>query len=225
MAVFKLRLFEDVLPGNNQPIFLPALNRVLYIVEGNITIENLTGSRYQPAETAWLGAGDIAMVPGNTSARVWRWELAPPTLEWDGYLRSAPGAKSECKLDKEIQLGSDSQWLMRCDRVEFPKGGIAYTHVHQGPGIRCCLKGEITIEAGGHTTKYGPGQAWLEHGYEPVLAPTTDREETAFVRCFILPRGVKGRSSIRYVHPEDAAKPKPQKYQIFGEQFIDLPCS
>ena len=27
-------------------------------------------------------------------------------------------------------------WLVRCDRVDFPPGGIAYTHTHPGPGLR-----------------------------------------------------------------------------------------
>ena len=227
MATCQFRLFEDVLPGNNQPVFLSSCNRALYIVEGDIMVETPTGCEHRQAGTAWLGADDIVMVPGRSGARVWRWELVPPNPESDGRLRSAPGATSQCKLQSEVQLDRQAGWLMRCDRVEFPKGGIAYTHVHQGPGIRCCLKGEITIEAAGHSAKYGPGEAWLELGYEPVLAPTTDREETAFVRCFILPRGVKNRSSIRYVYPEDAAKPKPQVYEIFAERFIELPhgCS
>ena len=224
MAQLLFRLFEDVLPGNNQPVFLTSLNRALYIVEGDITVETPTGCQYHSAQTAWVGAEDIAMVPGRSGARILRWELLLLNPEWDGRLRSAPGCKSELKLQSDLQLDCNTGWLMRCDRVEFPKGGIAYTHVHQGPGIRCCLKGEIAIEAAGHTAKYGPGQAWLELGYDPVLAPTTEREETGFVRCFLLPRGVKNRSSIRYVYPEDAAKPKPQMYQIYAEKFIELPC-
>ena len=224
MAQLLFRLLEDVLPPNAQPVFLPALNRTLYVVEGDMMVETSTGCEHHSAQTAWVGADDVAMVPGRSGARVLRWELLLPSPDWDGRLRSAPGSASELKLQSELQLDCNTSWLMRCDRVEFPKGGIAHTHVHQGPGIRCCLRGEITIEAAGHTAKYGPGEAWLELGYEPVLAPTTEREETGFVRCFLLPRGVKNRSSIRYVRPEDAAKPKPQMYQIYAEQFIELPC-
>ena len=112
--------------------------------------------------------------------------------------------------------------ILRCDRVSFPKGGIAYTHVHQGPGIRYCLEGRIRIETEGHSHSYGPGEAWFEIGHEPVLAPTSDEMETSFVRCFILPRSCKGRSSIRYVRPEDATKPKTQRYRVLGERFIEL---
>ncbi|HUH84295.1 MAG TPA: cupin domain-containing protein, partial [Stellaceae bacterium] len=114
-------------------------------------------------------------------------------------------------------------WLIRCDRVGFPKGGVAYVHVHQGPGIRYCLEGAIEIESDGRTHRYGPGEAWFEEGSVPVLAPTSKEAETSFVRCFVLPRGCKGRSSIRYVRPEDAAKPKPQRYKVLAERFIALP--
>ena len=105
----------------------------------------------------------------------------------------------------------------------FPKSGIAYTHVHQGPGIRYCLEGAIEIESEGAKHRYGPGEAWFEAGSSPVLAPTSAEAETSFVRCFLLPRGCKGRSSIRYVRAEDASKPKAQRYKVLGERFIALP--
>jgi hypothetical protein len=57
-----------------------------------------------------------------------------------------------------------------------------------------------------------------------VLAPTSEEVETTFVRCFVLPRACKGRSSIRYVLKEDAARPKTQRYRVLGERFIALPA-
>jgi len=36
----------------------------------------------------------------------------------------------------------------------------------------------------------------------------------------ILPRELKGKSSIRYVRPEDKAQPKTQRYQVFCDEFI-----
>jgi hypothetical protein len=74
----------------------------------------------------------------------------------------------------------------------------------------------------GHRHVHGPGEAWFELGHAPVLAPTTEATSTTFIRCFILPRACRGRSSIRIVRPEDAGKPNTQKYHVFGERFIDL---
>lgn len=216
-----LRLFEDRLPGGGDPVYVPALDRALYVIEGEVTVEWSAGCCHQAAGSGWLGDAAIGIVPGAAGARLARWELAAPTAG-DGALRAAPHVRSEAKLVQEIEIDADFGWLMRCDRVSFPKGGVAYTHVHQGPGIRYCLEGRITIETEGRRHSYGPNEAWFEIGHAPVLAPTSEETETTFVRCFVLPRACKGRSSIRYVLREDAAKPKTQRYRVLGERFIDL---
>lgn len=224
MTACVLRLFEDAIPPSYSPIYLPAATRAIYVIDGDVTVEDATGAQLQRKDTAFVGSGEATLLAGAAGAKLYRWELvespAPP-----GKLRSAPFCSSTEKLAADIELDARIQWLMRCDRVGFPKGGIAYTHVHQGPGVRCVLQGEIRIEVPGHPTHaYGPGQAWLELGHEPVLAPTTDREETEFARCFILPRACRGKSSIRYVKQEDIARPKPQRYAVLAERFIDLPA-
>ena len=111
---------------------------------------------------------------------------------------------------------------MRCDRVDFPPGGIAYTHTHRGPGIRCLLTGEIRVEVKGASHTVTPGEPWFEAGPDPVLAFASERVPTAFARVMILPRELKGKSSIRYVKAEDQDKPKTQRYQVFCDEFIDL---
>ncbi len=223
MNRFLFRLIEDVLPPSFAPIYLPAATRALYVVEGSVTVEFEQGSAHHDRDSAWIGSEAIAGVAGPQGARLWRWELVGADTASDGLLSASPGARSTLKLGAPITLDPAQNWLIRCDRVSFPPGGVALTHVHQGPGIRCCLTGEITIEAGSERSVHGPGEAWLELGHEPVLAPTTEREATSFVRCFVLPRACKGRSSIRYVFPEDAAKPKSQSYRVYGERYFELP--
>ena len=108
----------------------------------------------------------------------------------------------------------------RCDRVGFPPGGEALTHVHQGPGIRCLLAGSIRIDSEGASHSFAPGEAWFEAGPQPVYAAASRETPSAFARVMILPRSCHGKSSIRYVRPEDADKPKSQTYQIFADEFI-----
>ena len=225
MAQVMLRVVEDRLPGGADPVYLPRLNRALYVADGEVAVETATACAHQAAGSAWLGDSEAALVAGAGGARLLRWELALAKGGDDGRLRAAPKCSSEQKLSAALDLPAGFQWLMRCDTVGFPKGGIAYTHVHQGPGIRVCLEGEITIETDGTTYRHGPGDAWFEAGPAPVLAPTSQEVETSFVRCFVLPRGCKGKSSIRYVRPEDAAKPKAQRYRILAERFIELPVN
>jgi quercetin dioxygenase-like cupin family protein len=121
-----------------------------------------------------------------------------------------------------LELDSGEEWLMRCDRVDFPPGGVAYLHTHQGPGIRCLLNGQLTVETGGRSIVVRPFETWFESGPEPVYAAASDSVPTAFVRVMVLPRRLLGQSSIRYVNPEDADKPKPQRYTVFVDQPIEL---
>ena len=123
-------------------------------------------------------------------------------------------------LSREVELDPSTNWLLRCDRVDFEPGGIAYRHTHPGPGIRYLLFGEITIDSEGERRTYGPGQAWFERGPDPVLAVTAADEASAFVRVMALPVEWAGKRTIRYVDPADADKPKTQRATVFSEQPV-----
>ena len=140
----------------------------------------------------------------SVGGRALVWELAP----------GADGAA----LSADVDLGP-GEWLIRCDRVDFPPGGIAYRHTHPGPGIRCLLHGSIRIESGGLAREYGAFEPWFESGPEPVLAVASETEDTAFVRVMLLPREWEGKRTIRYVDPADEEKPKLQRATV----FFDVP--
>lgn len=132
------------------------------------------------------------------------------------------GARDEgAALAAEVELETDTEWLMRCDRVDFPPGGVAHLHTHPGPGIRRLLFGELTIEAGDSTHTYGPGEAWFERADYPVLATASTSDNTAFVRVLLLPREWAGQRTIRYVDPADEDRPKLQRAAILLEQPIE----
>jgi quercetin dioxygenase-like cupin family protein len=114
------------------------------------------------------------------------------------------------------------EYLLRCDRVDFPPGGEAFLHTHQGPGIRVLLFGSIRIETQGATHEYGPGEPWFETGPDPVYAATHADEPSAFVRCMVLPRAIQGSPSIRYVRDEDRERPKSQRYTVFLDEPVTL---
>lgn len=120
-----------------------------------------------------------------------------------------------------VRLDEPEGHVLRCDRVDFPPGGVAYLHTHQGPGIRVLLHGRIRIETEGTATEHRPLQAWFERGPEPVFAAASETEPTAFVRCMVLPRRLLGQSSIRYVRSGDAEKPKSQHYTVFVDEPVE----
>jgi quercetin dioxygenase-like cupin family protein len=133
-----------------------------------------------------------------------------------------PAPSGDALLSAPIDLDPGEQRLIRCDRVDFPPGGVAYLHTHQGPGIRVLLHGSIRIDTSGRSHHYGPLEAWFEPGPEPVFAAASESEPTAFVRCMVLPARLRGKSSISYVRAEDAEKPKPQTYTVFVDEPLNV---
>jgi quercetin dioxygenase-like cupin family protein len=112
-------------------------------------------------------------------------------------------------------------WVLRCDRVDFPPGSVAYRHTHPGPGIRVLLRGRIRIETAGEAREYGPFESWHESGPEPVLAVASETEETGFVRVMLLPADWAGRRTIRYVDAADEERPKLQRATILLEHPVE----
>jgi quercetin dioxygenase-like cupin family protein len=110
--------------------------------------------------------------------------------------------------------------LLRCDRVDFPPGGVAYLHTHPGPGLRVLLTGRIRIETQGASHEYAPFEWWYETGPDPVFAAASEAEPTAFVRVLVLPVEWEGKRTISYVDPADADKPKTQSARIYLEHRL-----
>ena len=124
-------------------------------------------------------------------------------------------------LAVEVSVPSGTH-LLRCDRIDFPPGGIAYTHTHPGPGIRCQLLGELTVFSGGVTGTYRPMEPWFESGPDPVYAEASGDGPAAFVRALLLPVEWAGKRTIKYLDPNDAERPKLQKATVFGEIEIEI---
>jgi len=196
-----LALYEDVLaPGARRE--LAGCNRVLYVASGEAS-----GVR---ADQAWLGADDVTVEAGDEGATVLRWELT----DWE-----PEGAKLAAHLD----LDPWAEHLVRCDRVDFPPGGIAYRHTHPGAGIRCLLSGSIRIQgANGADETYGPFDAWFEAAGHAVLATASESEPTAFVRVMVLTREWEGKRTIQYLDPADEERPKLQRATILLEAPVQL---
>jgi hypothetical protein len=213
---FELRLWEDRLgAGATAAAPVGLANRILYGVEGDATV---SGQALRP-NTACHSVGPLTIAAGESGARLWRWELMP------GQRASALVAGtpvSRLVFVQPIDLDPGRRYLIRCDRVDFPLGGVAYSHTHEGPGLRCLLRGRLTVETQGRTMPIRPGEAWFEYGPEPVYAAAAAAELTSFVRVLILPAGLVGKTSIRYVDPADQDKPKTQTYTVFVDQPIDL---
>jgi quercetin dioxygenase-like cupin family protein len=210
MSSWLLRLYVDRVAAK-ATASLEVANRVIYVWKGSVTLRASGQVATLAENSAWYGPAACEAMGGAHGVTLLRWEL---TRE-----RSPAGAGLTHEARVDLDAGAH---IMRCDRVDFPLGGIAYTHVHQGPGIRLLLSGEIRVEVSGHARTIEPGQAWFETGPDPVIAFASKEQPTSFARCMILPLALRGKSSIRYVKAEDAGKPKTQQYQLFVDEPIAI---
>lgn len=213
---YSLRLIEDTLaPGARYKPALGSAAGVLYLAAGDIHVEG-DGGEAAPLESghARFAAKPSAAVAGPSGARLLRFELVrqPP-----------PPAGGRVLLEHPMALDPHGSWLLRCDRVDFDRGGIALPHRHRGGGIRCLLRGRLDVTVGEGTARaMRPWDAWFESGREPVLAVSAKDEDTSFIRVSVLPADIRGQSSIMYVDPADAGRSKPRTYTVYVDEPIAL---
>jgi len=211
---YSLRLIEDTLaPGARYKPALGSTAGVLYLAGGEMRAES--GGTAAPLAP---GRAHIASRPGTVAgpqgARILRFEL----------VRQPPAAAGgRVLLEHPMALDPRGSWLLRCDRVDFERGAVAPPHGHRGGGIRCLLNGRLDVTVGQGTARaMRPGDAWFESGKEPVLAVSAKDEETSFIRVSVLPAEVRGKSSMMYVDPGDAARSKPRTYTVYVDEPIAL---
>ena len=197
--------------------------RIVFVSEGTAVIREVTSDIKLNHNSAIYSEKALEIIFGGIKSVVLIWELFN-----DSYTHNNPPYEiySEVtnKLEAEINLDTlgDYKYLMRCDKVAFPLGGIAYTHTHKGPGIRYLLSGSLDVTVNGETSNILPNEAWFETGPQHVYASSSKTVATSFVRVMILPVSVKGLKSIEYVLKEDNNKPKLQQYTMFIDSDLDI---
>lgn len=200
---------------------LPPGNRFIFVAEGMATIRADAAAATLSANSGWFHSGAIGVAAGADGAVVLRWELYRMPQP-DHGVAMGNGVESRLLLDAELTLDDADGYLLRGDKVELPPGGIAYTHTHQGGGIRCLLAGAFNVEVDGETKTFAPYEAWFERGPDPVYAWAPDDKPGHFARVMILPRRLRGQSSIQYVKDEERDLPRRQKYSIFADELIEI---
>ena len=133
-----------------------------------------------------------------------------PALVWELSEAAGEGAA----LSAPVELDPSTGWLVRCDRIDFPPGGVAYRHPSRARDPAPALRVDPDRDPG-HALRYGPGGAWFESGADPVFAVASAAEDTAFVRVLLLPAEWEGKRTIRYVDPADEDRPKLQRPTVF----------
>ncbi len=109
-------------------------------------------------------------------------------------------------------------WIVRCDRVDFPPGGIAHRHVHPGAGVRRILFGELTIDRGDGRPRTYTTRGVVARGCGRSRARHRIDDRGHRVRAGPAPPGgVGGRRTISYLDPADEDKPRLQRATVLLE--------
>lgn len=206
--VLDLSLWEGSLPPGRE-VSLPGRIGALFVVRGAVA----SGPEAGEARLRAPGAPIVAETEG---AEVLVWSVGPA-----GVSEAGGDPLLELQLSQTLELPAGRR-VLRCDKVAFPPGGVAYTHTHRGPGIRRLIAGTFRVWVGEEARDVPPGGSWFEAGPDPVYAEGSKTEATAFVRVMVLPEDLLGKSSITYVRPEDRDRPKDQRYTVFVDEPIDL---
>jgi len=215
---FTLSLCEDTLPAGARAA-LGALNRVLYARRGSVTVSSAARETRLAEGEAWHGAPACSIAAAESGATVLRYELTRGASAPE----SMASGTTRVLLEHAIDLDPKTPYLIRADRVDFAPGGIALPHRHRGGGIRCLIAGSLEVTVGeAPARRVAPGGAWFESGREPVLAIASKGEATSFVRVAILPREIRGRTSIMYVDPKDAERGRPRSYTVYVDEPIEI---
>lgn len=220
---YELRLYQDRFAAKctaRRRLVNPVT--ALYVVEGALRLAGDGARGVLGANSAWHPDAQWTPGAGSLPTTMLRWELVAAGSPDNALI--GVGVESRLALASTLPLDSARKYLLRCDRVDFPPGGVALTHTHAGAGIRCVLGGDMRIRCLGAEHAYGVLEPWFEAGTDPVFAAASATVPTAFSRVMILPRELLGRSSIRYVHEEDQNKPKNQSYQVFLDVPVELPA-
>jgi hypothetical protein len=215
--VYVLRLYAGRLDAGAALECAGGAVRAIYVADGQLALDSSGTAASLAPNSAWYGAAPVNLRAGAAGARLLRFEL--------GGAEDQGGEGKPLLASPPLALDARGAYLLRCDRVEFPPGGVAYRHTHQGPGLRCLVAGAIRIETEGAVHSYAPGEAWFESGSDPVFAAGSASATTAFIRVMVLPLALLGKSSIRYVDAADQGKPRLQRYQIYLDHPIALPGS
>src|SRR5258705_12585296 len=120
MSTQALEFFRDRLAGGARLSLPDPSPRVVYVRSGSLTARSNAMVTTLAPNSAWHGDRSCEAVAGNAGSEIYRWELRRET--------GAAGATST--LRAALTLDPKGAYLMRCDRVDFPRGGIAYTHTH-----------------------------------------------------------------------------------------------
>jgi len=210
-----LTLYEDRI-APDRTLNWVAAPRGLFVRAGAIRVERHAAAPLSLRAEACALVTEPLRIAGD--GEIWTFELARRPIS-----AMAGETAARVVLAHDLDLDPDQPLLFRADRIRFAAGGVTPRHGHRGPGIRRLLYGRLAAEIGDMLHRIEAGNAWFETGNAPVigrnLAPAS-----SFVRALVLDPALKGQPTFLPWTPEDAAKTRGVRPELYFDEIVTLPA-
>ena len=102
----------------------------------------------------------------------------------------------------DVELHTKGATDVAVQTITSPPGGSSGWHSHPGVVVVAVQSGTVTLyDKDCHATEYGPGQAFLEVGDDPLLVRNETTSNAVLYVTLIFP---KSATSLRIEHPQPA---------------------
>ncbi len=102
----------------------------------------------------------------------------------------------------QVKLHTKGATDVAVQTITSPPGGSSGWHSHPGVVLVAVQSGTVTLyDAACHTTQYGPGQAFVEVGDDPLLVRNNTASNAVLYVTLIVP---KSATSLRIDQPQPA---------------------
>ena len=207
-ARYQFLFYKDLLAPNTETAPLPAANRVIYVASGTVSV----GDKKLEAGEATFQSGPVNIEPNGEDVELWRWDLSEIAAPGGSSSTEEHGSKPILTAPVEkLDIEPGSEWILRCETVNFPAETTVDMHAHHGAGIRCLELGEINfthLDSMKNTVQ--PGDAWYEEAFHYLHALTMKTGPSRFVRVMLVPPEYTTTSTFKHHDQADAGKPRRQ---------------
>jgi hypothetical protein len=219
-AKYQFHFYKEQLVPNTKSKPLPVTNRIIYVVSGTLSV----GGKLLEAGDATFESDSVTLKSQSDIVELWRWDLvAFNASEVSSSPEEHQTTPTLSAPIENLEIGPGSEWILRCQTVDFPAETTVEMHAHDGAGIRCLEFGEINFtHLDGMKNTVKPGDAWYEEAFHYLHALTMKSGPSRFVRVMLVPLEYRETSTFKYHTHDDAEKTRQQTTAKLAEGTVAL---
>ncbi|NKB22671.1 MAG: hypothetical protein GKS01_19455 [Alphaproteobacteria bacterium] len=219
-ARYQFHFYKERLGPNTESKPLAVTNRIIYVVSGVLAV----GDKLLKAGDATFERGSVILKTQSDNVELWRWDLvAINATEVSSSPERHQITPTLSAPIENLEINPGSEWILRCQTVDFPPETTVEMHAHDGAGIRCLEFGEINFtHLDGMKNTVLPGDAWYEEAFHYLHALTMKSGPSRFVRVMLVPLEYRDTSTFKYHNHDDAEETRRQTTAKLSDGAVTL---